>query len=133
MTTTIPMHDGTTRTVKLHEHFRTQNRDEYTSETLPASWVRDAIKEELDYFGEKVWEAVPIQDALKERDAKIIGSRWVICNKNDPSNPDIRARLVAQEINTHADTSFFAATPPLESKSMLSPNGSRKGLAAAQF
>ena len=43
----------------------------------------------------------------------------MICNKNDNSDPDVRARLVAQEINNNDDMSFFAATPPLESKRML--------------
>ena len=62
---------------------------------------------------------MPLEDVLKDPEAKIVGSRWVICTKNDPSNPDIRARLVAQEVNTHADHAFFAATPPLESKRML--------------
>ena len=34
-------------------------------------------------------------------------------------NPDVRARLVAQEVNMQADTSFFAAAPPFASKRML--------------
>ena len=73
---------------------------------------RPALAEEI---------TVPLEDALKDPEAKVIGSRWVICTKNDPSDPDIRARLVAQEIHTHADHNFFAATPPLESKRMLFP------------
>ena len=60
-----------------------------------------------------------MDDALKDPSAKIIGSRWVVCNKNDVHDPDVRARLVAQEVNVHGDASFFAATPPLESKRML--------------
>ena len=60
-----------------------------------------------------------MQDAIKEPGAKIISCRWVVCNKSDMSDPDIRARLVAQEVNLHGDASFFAATPPLESKRML--------------
>ena len=35
------------------------------------------------------------------------------------SDPDVRCRLVGQEVNTHADESFYAATPPLEAKRML--------------
>lgn len=89
------------------------------TELLPNSWVEEAIKEELDYSGEKVWTMVPAEEAFKDPEANIVGSRWVICNKNDPSNPDVRARLVAREINTHAGHAFFAATPPLESKRML--------------
>ena len=33
--------------------------------------------------------------------------------------PDVRARLVAQEVGDGPDTAFYAATPPLESKRML--------------
>ena len=40
-------------------------------------------------------------------------------HKNKPNN--IRARLVAQEVNTSgdADPNFYAATPPLEAKRIL--------------
>jgi hypothetical protein len=45
-----------------------------------------------------------------------IGVRWVYVNKGDQGKPDIRARLVAQEIRQEAsDGSMYAATPPLES------------------
>ena len=40
-------------------------------------------------------------------------------NKNDINDPDVRCRLVAQEVYLHADESFFAATPPLEAKRLL--------------
>ena len=66
-----------------------------------------------------MWAGVPLEDVQKDPDAKIIGCRWVIHNKNDNRDPDIRARLVAQEVNVHEDAAFFAATPPLESKRML--------------
>ena len=58
-------------------------------------------------------------EAMADADGKIIGSRWVSCNKNDVNDPDVRCRLVAQEINLHADESFYAATPPLEAKRLL--------------
>ena len=51
--------------------------------------------------------------------ARLWGSRWVNCNKNDINDPDVRCRLVAQEVNIHADDSFYAATPPLEAKRLL--------------
>ena len=35
------------------------------------------------------------------------------------NDPDVRCRLVAQEVNLHADMSFYAATPPLEAKRLL--------------
>ena len=51
--------------------------------------------------------------------AKIIGARWVISSKDDLNDPDVRARLAAQEVSTHADTAFVAPTSPLEAKRML--------------
>ena len=41
------------------------------------------------------------------------------CNKNDINDREIRCRLVGQEINNHADESFYTATPPLEAKRFL--------------
>lgn len=46
--------------------------------------------------------------------------RWVLCNKGDSVNPDVRARLVATEVNKDGRTDHFAAsTPPLEGKKAL--------------
>ena len=56
---------------------------------------------------------------MKDSSGYIAGTRWVLCNKQDASDPDVRARLVAQEISTHPDDSFYAATPPLEAKRLL--------------
>ena len=35
------------------------------------------------------------------------------------NSPDVRARLVAQEVGIHSEHSFFAATRPLECNIML--------------
>ena len=48
-----------------------------------------------------------------------IKSRWVVVNKGDALKPDIRARLVACEINVYKTDEFYASTPPLEAKNML--------------
>ena len=99
--------------------FKDSYKDEYTGEELPMGHVRNAMLDELEYFCDKVWVGVPIDVARNDPDGKIIGSRWVNCNKNDINDPDVRCRLVAQEVNLHADESFFAATPPLEAKRLL--------------
>ena len=99
--------------------FKDFYKDEYTQEELPMGDVRLAMQEELAYFCDKVWVGVPLSEALADKDGKIIGSRWVNCNKNDIDDPDVRCRLVAQEVNLHADDSFYAATPPLEAKRLL--------------
>ena len=42
-------------------------------------------------------------------------------NKGEAESPDVRARLVACEVSTSSkkEDSFFASTPPLETKRML--------------
>ena len=99
--------------------FKEVYKDEYTLEELPMGLVRLAMKEELEYVCDKVWVGVPITEARADPDGKMIGSRWVNCNKNDINDPDVRCRLVAQEVNTHAGDSFCAATPPLEANRLL--------------
>ena len=99
--------------------FKDVYKDEYTCESLPIGHVRRSMHDELQYFCDKVWVAVPLSEAQNDAEGKIIGSRWVNSNKNDINDPDVRCRLVAQEVNLHADDSFYAATPPLEAKRLL--------------
>ena len=108
---------GHVESVKLM--FKDSYRDEYTNEELPIGDVRHAMLDELEYFCDKVWTLVPLEEAQSDEEGKIIGSRWVNCNKNDINDPDVRCRLVAQEVNLHHDESFYAATPPLEAKRLL--------------
>ena len=41
--------------------------------------------------------------------------RWVLCNKGDLKEPDVRARLVTCEVAKDQVSAFYASTPPLES------------------
>ena len=53
-------------------------------------------------------------------DHVLVRSRWVLCNKGDSDQPDVRARLVSCELNNGERNDMFAAsTPPLEGKRML--------------
>ena len=36
---------------------------------------------------------------------KVVGSRWINCNKGDSSDPDVRCRLVGQEVAPEVDPS----------------------------
>ena len=67
--------------------FKDIYKDEYICEELPMGHVRLAMQEELEYFCDKVWVGVPMSEALADPNGKIIGSRWVNCNKNDINNP----------------------------------------------
>ena len=93
--------------------FRDDYKDEYTNGLLPSAWVREAIFDELDHFNKNVWTVVPESVARSDPDAKLIGTRFIINNKGDVHQPDVRARLVAQEVGDGPDSSFYAATPPL--------------------
>ena len=56
------------------------------------------------------------KEVLQGQGSNDIRTRWVVCNKGDTSSPDIRARLVACEVNTYKSEEFFASTTPLEAK-----------------
>ena len=89
--------------VKIHydiKEFKETYLDEYTREPLPHHLVREAIRDELDYFNSKVRELSDAKKVMGEEGSKVIRTRWVICNKGDASTPDIRARLVACELAT---------------------------------
>ena len=93
--------------------FRAQYLDEYTREVLPNDLVQAAIVEELQYFNKVVWELDDAKAVMGNRDSKVIRTRWVMCNKGDAAAPDVRARLVACEVNTYKSDDLFASTPPL--------------------
>ena len=99
-------HDGSTGTVRLDDHFKEAYKDDYTGQTLPRSLIEDAVHDELRDFNNHVWTSCPIDHALADKSAKLIGTRWVMSNKNDNIDPDCRARLVAQEIITFSEESF---------------------------
>ena len=112
------------RVQHTHLIFKEFYQDEYTLEELSMGHVRLAMQEEIEYFCDKVWVMVPLTEAQSDPDGKIIGSRWLSCNKHDINDPDVRCRLVGQEAATHADESFYAATTPIEAKRFLFPQWS---------
>ena len=68
-----------------------------------------------------MWQITDIKTAESYKDAKVVRCRWVLCNKGDSTSPDVRARLVACEVNYGGvkEDSFYASTPPLEAKKLL--------------
>ena len=75
-------------------NFKQRYVDEYTGEELPRDLVKAAMIEDMRYFNSKVWH----ECGVREAGTRPIRVRWVICNKGDSLNPDIRARLVACEL-----------------------------------
>ena len=94
-------------------NFKKAYYDEYTGELLPEDLVRSAIIEELNYFSEEgVWESAEYQELKLNGKATHVRMRWVLCNKGDAKNPDVRARLVACEIAHEKESASYASTPP---------------------
>ena len=117
----IKKHRGGVIPVKWDSaNFRARYHDEYTGDTLPSRLISKAIVDELEYFNDKVWEVADRNDMMKIPDHIFVRSRWVTSNKGDHEQPDIRARLVACEVNKgDKQDSFYASTPPLEAKRIL--------------
>ena len=85
------MADGPPKRINLSKDFKEHDRDDYTQEQIPQAWVEDVILDEVSDFNGEVWLGVPLEDALKDADAKVISGRWVIRNKGDSNSPDVRA------------------------------------------
>ena len=102
-------------------HFKRQYLDEYTGDILQHDLIKEAIVEELKYFCEKeVWMLEDISKMKEIAGHIFVRSRWVVSNKGDVDEPDMRARLIACRINKgKKNLDFYASTPPLESKKCL--------------
>ena len=95
-------------------NFKEVYLDEYAIEILPPHLIQAAIIEEFEYCNNRVWDISDVKAMKAFPDSKLVRCRWVLCNKGDAQNPDVRARLVACEVNySSKEDSFFAATPPL--------------------
>ena len=119
--------DGREISLGLDSNFKPMYKDEYTNEVLPYEAAKDAMLDELKYFCDVVFRGVHISDALNDPEGKLVGCRWVNCNKGDLSEPDVPCRLVAQEVN-HGDgpmDAFYAATPPWRPRDCSLANGRR--------
>ena len=85
------------------------------------------------FFDQRIWEIESKQQAREESGSQPIRMKWVVCNKGGKKDPDIRARLVACEINTYATDEFYAATPPLEANKMLYSEYASQGKAGSRL
>ena len=88
----IPLHGGGTLPVSYEDHnFKAVYKDEYTGEVLPTQLVRAAMEEELEYFNSCVWDAMERKVAEKLDGHNLVRMRWVMCNKGDEAEYDVRA------------------------------------------
>ena len=114
------MTGGKLPVVFAKQNFKKRYVDEYTGEELPPPLIRAAIEDKLMYFNSKVWQVCSKAEMEAVPHHILVRCRWVLCNKGDAAQPDIRARLVACELNRgDKHDAFFASTPPLEAKKLL--------------
>ena len=84
-------------------NFKPRYLDEYTGEVLDPELMREATMEELCFFNDKrIWELAELKGVKAIADAFHVRTGWILCNKGDPTTPDMRARLVACEVNRRA-------------------------------
>ena len=78
----------------------------------------------------KNWQLEDLSKVKANAEAAHVRTRWVMCNKGDESNADMRARLVACEVNkTGKEDALYASTPPSESeKALFSMYASRRNV-----
>ena len=76
--------------------------------------------DELDDFNQHVWEMNTLDHMKTVPDYVLVRSRRVMANKGDSKEPDVRARLVACEVNKGGEKvdAVDASTPPLEANMM---------------
>ena len=107
--------------ISYHQNnFKAKYVDEYTGEVLDTNLIHTALMEEINYFNDRVWEVDTKEHMATVPEHVFVRSRWVLCNKGDHVEPDLRARLAACEINRgDKQDHLFASTPPLEAKKLL--------------
>ena len=98
--------------------------DDTTGQVLDSKATKEARKLEMKTFDEmKVYEYVRKEIALKDKDGKLVGVRWVDVQKG----PLVRSRLVAQEFAGNEEREdVFAATPPLFATKMVISNAASR-------
>jgi hypothetical protein len=95
--------------------------DDLSGKPLDKAGVNLARAEEMEEFKRHgVYVKVPITECRQVTGKEPIGVKWIDINKGDDVNPELRSRLVAQEIKRKGSgDTIFAATPPLEAKKAL--------------
>ena len=87
--------------------------NDVTGKALDPDLVRQARREELEYFKKmKVYSKVPRSEVAKHG-CKVITTRWLDVNRGDATRPNYRAMLVGRELNTHKRHDFWCNTCPL--------------------
>ena len=70
------------------------------------------MAEEITYFCKHVWDIVIPHEAQTEKDATIVGGRWLLCNNGVTVNQTVRGGYAATEVNHQDESPHIASTPP---------------------
>ena len=101
--------------------------DDVHGGTLPTYLVKSARKKELRYLQERsVYRYATVADCLRCTGRKPLGLKWIDTNKGSVNAPEVRSRLVCQEIRLPGKEPIFAATPPLDTFRALMIKASSK-------
>ena len=98
--------------------------DDLTGDVLPPHLVKLAKQEELtEMYRRSVWTEAPPSECIDVAGMPPIPARWVITNKGDKVNYNVRARLVAKHLVAKYGgkglRELFAAMPPFEMVKLL--------------
>ena len=84
--------------VNAFEYGKQTFKDALTGQPLNAELVREARREELEYFTSKgVWHLRPRAEAFAKMGKAPITVKWIDVNKGDDVNPKHRSRFVARK------------------------------------
>ena len=101
-----------------------KSMDDVTRKPLVRDLVVEARGAEMENFKQhKICTKRPISECVRVTGNQPIGSKWIDINKRDSKNPNVRSRLVVQEIKRETTEDMFAATSPLEAKQLPFLNG----------
>ena len=99
--------------------------DSTTGETLDPAKVEEGCQEEMGFMSQMhVWDRVTREEAKRDPEGKIVGTRWVFVKKGDK----VRCRLVAQEFaGSDKREDLYAGTPPLSATCYLLSDSVSRG------
>ena len=94
--------------------------DDISGTALEAQDVWNDRAEEMgEVHKHNVYNKVPLAKCWEMTGKRPTGVRWLDVNKGDLKNPEIRCRVVAQEIQRDKREDSFAATLPVEAMKVL--------------
>ena len=107
--------------------------DENTWEPLDTKMVIEAEKAELKRFQDMgVYEYISRAEAMNDPEGKFVKVKWVRINKGTANKPEIKCRLVAQELGYgQRMDELFSGTPSLSTVKLVIAHAAKGGQAVA--